>query len=505
MIPYFSCIQLSLDKGVIMLVKSQLNRQIRPHSTKPRGTSFLIKLRDLSLPTTPPVRHLSSSVSFGLAIILLCSVALHAQEGRESAEVLFNKAVILYDDRRYDEAIQVLLKAIKLHPANTAVTYYLALSLNAQGKPAEAEAYLRKGLAIDPKSPDLQYLLALTLRALGKPEEARGIAEAIQPDPASPLVRSTRDLITALRAPTRVDTPFWLDLQVRGQYDSNVPFKPNNGSLATDVGKKTSGGNLFSLSGYYRFFRSEGGRWESALTYDMVQTLNYENHNFDFNDHVVGARIDYNNTLPTGQLYYLTGRVFYDIFLLAGRKTLQRPTSALTFRLFWDEKRSNFTDLYYQLQGKLFNERPPRPPNGAGDENKNALNHRFGPVHYILFDGGRHGINLGYNYDQEDAQGRNWRYSGHRAIAGFFITLPWEVRARTNFEFHARYYPGRNTTYGEIRRDQESIALFGLERNITPSLALVFEHLWDSNHSTIPNYRIQRQVYSLGLIWRFGR
>ena len=451
------------------------------------------------------MRNISSFVAFALGIILLGSVALHAQEGRESAEILFNKAVLLYDDKKYGDAIQELLRANKLDPRNTDVIYYLGLSLNAQGRHAEAEAYLRKGLEIDPKSPDLQYVLAVTLRALGKPEAAREIAEAIELEPASPLVRSTRDLLTAVRAPRREDTPFWLELQVRGQYDSNVSFKPNDGSLAPELGKKASWGNLFGLSGYYRFFRSEGGRWESALTYNMVQTLNYESHKFDFSDHVVGARVDYNNTLPTGQLYYLTGRAFYDIFLQGGRKFIERPTGLLNFRLFWDEGRSNYTDLFYQVQGKLFNEHPPRPPNGAGDDDKDALNYRTGLVHYILFDGGRHGINLGYNYDQEDAQGRNWRYSGHRAVAGFFVTLPWEVRARTSFEFHARHYPGRNTTFGEIRRDQESIALFGLERDITPTLALVLEHLWDSNHSTIPNYRFQRQVYSLGLIWRYGR
>lgn len=442
------------------------------------------------------------------AATLFRATGVYAQEGRESAEIIFSRAVLLYDDKKYAEATQELLKAHKLDPRNTNVIYYIALSLSAQGNNAEAEAYLRKGLEIQPKNANLQYLLAYTLRAQGKTEAATQLAESIQLEPASPLVGPSRDLLTALKTPRRGDTPFWLEITARAQYDSNVSLKPNVGSLAPGLGRASSWGNILALSTEYAFFRSQS--WQTAARYDMFQTLNYENHKFDFSDHVVGGRVTYNNILPSGQRYFITARSFYDILLQAGREFLQRPTGVLDSYLYWDKTGSNRTQFFYQLQYENFNEHPPRdrpsflpPPLGQRDERRDAFNHRVGLAHYIFFDSQRYGINFGYNFDREDAYGNNWRYDGHRAVAGFLITLPWEIRATTNFEFHARDYDGTNTSFHKHRNDQETTALFSLAKDITPNLTATLEHLWDSNQSTIADYRFRRQVYSLGLTWRY--
>jgi tetratricopeptide (TPR) repeat protein len=444
-------------------------------------------------------------LSYALAITLLFAARLHAQEGREAAEISLSKAVLLYDDKKYDEATQLLLKANQQDPRNTNVIYYLALSLNAQGKHAEAEAYLRKGLEVQPKNTHLQYLLAYTLRAQGKTAESRQMAEAIQLDPASPIVGPSRDLLTALKTPRRGDSPFWIEATARGQYDSNVILKPNNQRQADPAGHTSSWGNLLSLSSEYSFSRSE--HWQTAARYDMYQTLNYENHDFDFSDHVVGGRVTYSNLLSTGQRVFLTVRPFYDILLQHGRKFLQRPTTLFDSYLYWDRNGANRTELLYQAQGKLFNENPSGrfslPTPGRGDENRDALNHRAGLVHYIFFDSQRYGLNVGYNYDFEDALGHNWRYSGHRAVAGFLATLPWEIRAATNFEFHARNYDGINSQFGKHRNDKEIIALFNLSKDITPNLTVSLEHLWNNNVSTVGTYSYRRQVYSMGLTWRY--
>src|SRR6185369_7482149 len=119
-----------------------------------------------------------------LAATLLFVVNVHAQ-GRESAEVRLSRGMLLYEDKKYDEATRELLQAHQLDPRNTNVIYYLALSLSAQGKNAEAEAYVRKGLEIQPKNANLRLMLASTLRAQGKTDAARQVAESLQLEPAS--------------------------------------------------------------------------------------------------------------------------------------------------------------------------------------------------------------------------------------------------------------------------------------------------------------------------------
>jgi hypothetical protein len=163
----------------------------------------------------------------------------------------------------------------------------------------------------------------------------------------------------------------------------------------------------------------------------------------------------------------------------------------------------------YQFQYQRFNEHPARlpkrshPVTGKAEESRDAFDHRLGLVHYIFFDRQRYGFNFGFHYDRNDAYGKNWRYDGFRPVAGFLITLPWNIRATTNFEFHARHYDGSNSTFHQARRDLETTALFGLAKDLTPNLTLTLEHLWNSNKSTIADYSFNRQVYSLGLTWRY--
>src|SRR5690349_8939004 len=118
-------------------------------------------------------------LSYLAAITLFSTVRVHAQ-GRESAEIILSRAVLLYDDKKYDEATRELARANQLDPRNTNVIYYLALSLSAQGRYAEAEAYVRKGLEVQPKNPSLRLMLASTLRAQGKSSAAREVAETVQ-------------------------------------------------------------------------------------------------------------------------------------------------------------------------------------------------------------------------------------------------------------------------------------------------------------------------------------
>ncbi|HTM10313.1 MAG TPA: tetratricopeptide repeat protein, partial [Verrucomicrobiae bacterium] len=374
----------------------------------------------------------------------------------------------------------------------------------------EAEAYVRKGLEVQPKNANLRLMLAYTLRAQGKTEESRQLAESLQLEPASPIVGASRDLLTSLSTPRRGDTPFWLEATARAQYDSNVSLKPNAGS-ATSGSRASSWGNLLALSSEYAFFRSPN--WQSAARYDMYQTINYNNHKFDYSDHVVGGRVTYTDVLPSAQRYFLTFRPFYDILLQQGREFLQRPTALFDSYLYWDPTGSNRTEALYQLQYENFNEHPSRDlpafrsflptPLGVREERRDAFNHRVGLIHYMYFDRQRYGINFGYNYDREDAYGQDWKYQGHRAVAGFLVTLPWEIRATNNFEFHGRHYDGgQNSVFGKIRKDQEFLSLFSLAKDVTPHLTVSLEHLWNSNRSTIPDYRFRREVISLGVTWR---
>jgi len=111
-----------------------------------------------------------------ILILLALAVAFPgiscAQEGFESAEILFTRGIVAYDGERYEEALRDLLKAHELDPRHIDVVYYLGLTYSAQKNYAQAALYLRKGLEIAPKNHDIRYQLGLALYGQNRSDEA---------------------------------------------------------------------------------------------------------------------------------------------------------------------------------------------------------------------------------------------------------------------------------------------------------------------------------------------
>jgi tetratricopeptide (TPR) repeat protein len=489
---------------------------------------------------------------------------LYAQSEFELSEILFSQAVVAYDEGRYADAVRGLLKAHELDSQNMNVIYYLGLSLNRQNKYSEAETYLRGGLEREPRNYDMRFQLGvalhgqnnfaaalreflavyeieperddigyyiglcyyqkedyenaltyflrnisinirtrqlnqlyigLTLRALGRVEEAiEELTEAIRIEPNSPIVGTTQQLLTVLRTVRVEEKPFRLELTSRLQYDSNAASFPTNDTQGIGLGPRRSWGTLINLRADYKLLQSE--RWEGTATYNFLQTLNYQLHEFDLQDHLISGNLFYKNFLPSGEPFLLGTQFNYDILLSGNRKFLERPTGTLSFTLV--ENPSNFSTAFFRLQYKDFFRQQ-----RVKQEKRDAINNLLGLVHSVRFLDSQLQANFGYHYDNEDAQGRNWRYNGHKAVAGLLISLPWEMNATANFEFHARFHEGINSIFSEHRVDEQRTTLVSLSKDITRNLTVIMEHLWDTTQSTIPFYKIRRQIYSVGVTWRY--
>jgi tetratricopeptide (TPR) repeat protein len=489
-----------------------------------------------------------------ILILLAVAVAVpgisRAQEGFETAELLFTRAVLAYDEGKYAEATRDLLKAHELDPGHINAIYYLGVTYNAQGNFDQAARYVREGLALEPQNSDLryelgvalygqkrfddalkeflaiyqvepqkdnvgyyiglcyyqkkdyetavgyfhknvstdvrtrqvnQYYLGLALRELGREKEAiEELTEAVKIEPAAPIVGAAQQLLTAIREQSGAKR-LRLQVTLNSHYDTNISGGAN---------PKSSGGNLLNAKADYTIYRA--GPWESTVSYSLLQTLNYHNHDFDLNDHLVGADIYYKSVLagmPTSTGLQLNN----DILLLGGRKYLQRPTGTLTFTV--QENSTNFTTAIFRPQYKDFFLR-------GVSEKRDALNHLVGLVHYLRFGGGQYQINFGYHFDNEDASSPDWSYVGHKAVAGFLLALPWGLQGAANAEYHARSY-GRQSIIGGHRRDDEAILLMALAKDIASNLTLTLQHFWDRNYSTIHDFDTARHVVALGITWRY--
>ena len=103
--------------------------------------------------------------------------AVWAQRG--DANVLAAQAAIAYDDKRYDEALTLLNKALTLDPKHERGLFYKGLVYLAQENPQEAIAPLETVHQLKPSDLDVQHHLGVAYFSVGAYDKAKPLLEPI--------------------------------------------------------------------------------------------------------------------------------------------------------------------------------------------------------------------------------------------------------------------------------------------------------------------------------------
>src|SRR6266511_706568 len=487
-----------------------------------------------------------------------CAVA-HAQAAPEAA-VFVDRAVLAYDERRYEQALQELQEALRLDPDNVDALYYQGLVYIALDRPLDAMAAWARARALQPSDLDVAYQLGtlyfareqyeqaepllrqvyeaepsrpnlgydlgfieyrkkhyrraidlfqanvpsdenfaqltrfyagLAMAALGFPAQARAeVEEALRLQPISPLTIPAQRFSEALARAAQREGRFQGELRLGLFYDSNVAVVPNASSdivaqvLRQDRKTHGSAGELGTLNLSYTWLKTLD--WEGAVSYRFLQTYNNRLTDFNIQTHTPTLGVAYHGSL--GRMPYLTGlQLTYDFTMLGDKKFVQRWIANPYFSLF--ENAGNLTTMEVRFQMKDFFD----DQNVIEDEVRDAVNYLVGPVHFLLFEQGRHYIKMGYQYDFDDTEGNNCRYAGHHFLFGMQYTVPWrDVRLRYDLDFHLRFHTHTHsflpiTAPGTIRRqDREAIHLFSIAKDLmykSHNFTLSLEYLFDDNHS----------------------
>jgi hypothetical protein len=148
-----------------------------------------------------------------------------------------------------------------------------------------------------------------------------------------------------------------------------------------------------------------------------------------------------------------------------------------------------------------------------------------GGAHVFRFAEDRHYIRVGYQFDYENADGRNYTYAGNRYLAGGQYTLPWgSTRLKYDFDLHQRHYLHANTLLPAVnpgtreREDLEQNHVFRIEqvlaKNLGPTsigcaatapcpLTLAAEYQRTIADSNLAVFAFNRNVWSLTLSWQY--
>ena len=470
----------------------------------------------------------------------------------DHVEALYYLGVVNMALRRPNDAIPPLLRAQKRSPADAAIALQLGLAYFAQQRYDEAEPLLeqvfrtdatvdglgyyvgfmryrkkdhrgalaafRAGRSTDPQLQQLtRFYTGLALAALGLPAQASAeVEQALRLAPGSALTGPAERLRDTIRATADQGRRFSAEVRLGFLYDDNVIVRPGPSaseqplvSILRDK-RYDSVGELFGAQFHYLWWQTE--TWESSAGYSFFGTYNNELTSFNITDHMVTGTVTYKTSL-LGMPLHAGGQYGWDMLYLDDTEFLRRNTATLTALVVESDR--HLTQAFFRYQNKEFFESNPLP---EPDELRDADNFMGGILHLLRFAQDAHLVKGGYQYDVEDAQGRNYRYHGHRFLLGGQYTLPWYgIRLFYDFDVHLRDYTHRNSllpTYapGTKRRFDDEY-----NNSIRAELPFAGPSIWGNGtrmtlaasyqntvaRSNIEIFQYTRNVYSLSLSWSY--
>ncbi len=515
-------------------------------------------------------------VSWLLGLVLVLTVMAGAAGAQApEADVFVARAIVAYEDRRFDDALTDLRRALELVPDHLDAVYYTGLTLFALGRTdeaiasfervlkqqpdddaalfqlglahlargdyAEAERPLERAFAIDPKrdgagyyvgmlryrnrdyaravqafregvntSTEIQSLArfytGLALSALGQGEQvASEMEEALRIQPASPLTGAAERLRQAAIAGRERDRRLRAELRVGAFYDDNVPAVPDgtNDPFIRDLRRRRreSVGEVGALRLEYSLLRQPA--IQTTATYSFFVSYNNDLPKFNLVSHLADVTTTFRVTVADLPVY-VSLPYTYDYFTLGGDPFLQRHIVGPWVSLV--EGRTHVTTIQARYMNKDFFDKP----DVVREDKRDAENWMLGLSHLLRFKEDRYSLRLGYQWDVENAKGRNLSYEGHRVLVGAQSTLPWAaVRVNYDFDVHIRDYRHPHSelpvdTPNTTRRaDIEYTHVVRVTVPLPRDLAVVFQYQASRVDSNLELFSYTRNVVFGYLVWTY--
>lgn len=427
--------------------------------------------------------------------------------------ILFQLGVTYFSLGKYDQAQPLLEQVFAAKPTLDSLGYYVGFMRYRQKDYQGALRAFRAGATTDPDIQQLaRFYSGLVLGVLGLPERAAAeIEEALKLQPASPLTGPAERVRDAVVAARQTERRFRAEVRLGAFYDDNVPVQPEDSgrdSLVESLRahERRSPGALASLRLDYSFLRA--GPLEATLTYSFFTTYNTDLPAFNVFDHLGGLGGTYRGTV--GALPYQVGLQYtYDYLILDDDEFTQRNTVTSNAALVEDA--NNITALQLRYQRKQYS----NDTNIAREEKRDAANWMAGFTHIFRFEGEKHLLKLGYQWDFDDTEGRNNRgrnfaYFGSRVLAGAQYTLPWaDLRLKYDFDVHARNYRHTNTEVPvgaprtKERYDKEWTHVLGFTLPLPNNLSLAADYQATMSRSNLDVFTFTRKVLNVFMTWSY--
>ena len=416
-------------------------------------------------------------------------IAVSGKEGISSARLELLKGLVLAKTGKPDEAIAAFEKAKKLDPGLTQqAELQIAGILARQGKFKDAQARLRTTITLDP---------------------------------ASDLALYARDYEKIVADRMERERPWRFSVGMGYKYDTNVVTKGDGPMVESISGQEDSAINFgarigytapfsfrtpFSFSAYYslyadRYFgkmytRSDGTRGNLTEYNNMTNTLSLV-PGYSFGRFAVSLPLTYSYVSLQG----VKGNSFFNE-LNWFNQTRYLRTTAVAPTLRFITTPSSFGEVFFSYMRKRYfdTELHPEPP---PEEERSGERMTGGLGWTYTFKENKGFLTLRYSYAQDNTIGRNWVNGENRFGVDFLYPIIGTLRAQVSAEAIYVKYTYDNTYFERKRRDDIYNVSFALLYGFIKNTDLIVQYNHYRNQSNIALYDYTREVYGLGVEYRF--
>ncbi|MBF0539514.1 MAG: tetratricopeptide repeat protein [Nitrospirae bacterium] len=406
-----------------------------------------------------------------------------------SYEAYMSKGKAYLQEKKYEEAVKAYREALKGKPSDEAANLALGIALSRLSQDT-AQLHLKKALMVNPNNPQTNLELGVYYYNKEIYVEARDYLET-----TVETGKGTEYETTALGYLKKIDRqigarPWFINLTLGGQYDSNVVLSHDASAMPAGISRKADWKELVYINGRYKFVDTE--RIEASAGYSFYQTLQTRLSAFNITQNTADLSLRYHimPALSVGAQYAFE-------YILFGGKTYDHAHS-IGPSLFISEGNGFTTEVKYTYRSTRFY-------NGdlfLTNSDRNGADNAIGIAQLFPLTEAAN-LELGYDFDKADAEIDYWRYNGNKLHANLMYNLPYRILLNLYAEYYPKRYEGIFSTYNKTRDDDTQTYSLTATKLFTDSIGVTLGQTYVYNKSNINSYDYKRSLSSLLLNLRF--
>ncbi|MFH0732360.1 MAG: tetratricopeptide repeat protein [Candidatus Omnitrophota bacterium] len=337
----------------------------------------------------------------------------------------------------------------------------------------------------------IKYYKALVYAQSKQLNKARDIfREIITKDPTTDLAAFADEYMDVLSIQEKATRPFKGYLGYALQYDDNVILKPNDKSLSTDTAGEDDWRSVFA--GYAEYNLKPSDFFGVKTTYSISDSKQFDLGFYDMVSQEVGLQPAF---------YLKNAAVSFPVRCVFSRLNDKRYVQTLDVSNLNNIKINKNQMLQVMFQ---YNRDDFRWIVTVDNDNKDS-NEYIGSLGWFLFftKNNEGFINLRYAVNFDDAKGNNWKYFGNKLT--FTSTVPIGKKLKWSLvgDYYRQDYRKINTSYDKERYDNILTVSNLVSYEIFKDIDLQIQHTFMDDLASIGVYKYNRNIYSLGLKYRF--